>query len=67
MLPASPFGPTTPSTGSPDDVPLTRVEAARHLRVGVPTLERWGKPGPDPPPPRVGHATRCRPAIPTRE
>jgi hypothetical protein len=46
------------------DVLLTRVEAARYLRVSVPTLERWARLWPatkiGPEPLRVGHGIRYR-------
>ena len=49
-----------PFAPAPDDVLLTQPEAARYLRVSVPTLERWRKVGIGPTPLRVVHAIRYR-------
>ena len=50
----------TPFAPAPDDVLLTQPEAARYLRVSIPTLERWRKVGIGPTPLRVVHAIRYR-------
>jgi hypothetical protein len=57
LVPLAPLG---PEILLPHDILLTREEAARYLRVTIPTVDRWAMQGVGPQQIRVANTIRYR-------